>query len=100
MNTCRFSVNPLLHVIQLSLSLTKEELWSSMIATFVGSLITRMIAGPICDKFGARLPFAFFILATCIPTLLCGFVKSSFQFIIVRFFLGIGGGAFVMCHFW
>ena len=71
-----------------------------MIATFLGSLVTRLIAGPICDKYGARLPFAIFILATCLPTLSVAFISSSTEFIIVRFFLGIGGGAFVMCHFW
>jgi len=96
----RFSVNPLQQEIQNSISLSREDIWASMIATFCGSLFTRLLAGPICDKFGARLPFAFFILVTCIPTLWIGFVQSSAAFIVVRFFLGIGGGAFVMCHFW
>lgn len=95
-----FSVNPLLFVMQESVGISTEAIWSSTISTLLGSLITRLIAGPICDKYGARLPFAFFLLATCIPTLCIGFVQTNLQLIIVRFFVGIGGGSFVMCHFW
>lgn len=95
-----FSLNPMLYVVQQSLGIEDRKIWESIIASLAGSFVSRLIAGFVCDKYGARLPFAALLVFSCIPTLCLGLVKTALELIIVRFFVGFAGGAFVMCHFW
>lgn len=60
----------------------------------------RFLLGPMCDKFGARIPFALILCAASIPTACIGFVNSATGLAIIRLFIGIAGGTFVMCQFW
>lgn len=95
-----FSVNPLILRIQESLGVDDTTIWLSIVSTLSGSLISRLVAGFVVDKYGARLPFAGILLLTCVPCLCLGIVQTGLELIVVRFFLGIAGGAFVMVHAW
>lgn len=66
----------------------------------VAALIVRLIAGSLCDKFGARWTFAGILLLGAIPTALAGTVKTHQGIIVVRFFIGILGGSFIPCQVW
>jgi NNP family nitrate/nitrite transporter-like MFS transporter len=56
--------------------------------------------GPLCDKFGARILFAWVLSIAAIPTALTGLVNTSAGLSILRLFIGIAGGSFVMCQYW
>jgi len=95
-----FAVAPLLGEIQKDLGLSKKQIWSSSITSDATTIIMRMFIGPICDKYGARLPMAAILMLASIPCALTGLVNSAGGLITLRFFIGIAGSSFVMAQFW
>jgi len=95
-----FAIAPLLSEIKDTLGLTKQEVWTSSIVGVGGTIFMRFLLGPMCDKFGARVPFAVILCSASIPTGLTGLVGSATGLAILRLFIGIAGGTFVMCQYW
>jgi NNP family nitrate/nitrite transporter-like MFS transporter len=95
-----FAIAPLLSEIRDTLGITKEDIWTSSIVGVGGTIITRFILGPMCDKYGARILFTLVLCAASIPTACTGFVQSANGLAILRLFIGIAGGSFVMCQYW
>jgi NNP family nitrate/nitrite transporter-like MFS transporter len=95
-----FAISPLLPEIRQSLGLTKQEIWTSSIAGVGGTIFVRFLLGPLCDKFGARVSFALILCLGSIPTACIGLAKSAEGLTILRLFIGIVGGSFVMCEYW
>jgi len=60
----------------------------------------RILIGPICDSYGARIPMAVVLCVAAIPTACVGLVESSAGLSTIRFFIGIAGSSFVMAQFW
>jgi MFS transporter, NNP family, nitrate/nitrite transporter len=98
--TIWFAPAPLLREIQATLGLEKKDLWTSSIANDCTAIFTRIIMGPICDAYGARIPMATVLILGSIPTAMVGLVQSARGLIMVRFFIGIVGSSFVMSQFW
>jgi hypothetical protein len=86
--------SPLLREIQTTLHLSKQDVWTSSIANDGTAILTRMLIGPICDAYGARLPMAIVLVAASIPTALLGLVQSATGLTVCRFFIGIAGSSF------
>jgi NNP family nitrate/nitrite transporter-like MFS transporter len=95
-----FAPAPLLKEIQLTLNLSKKEVWNSSITNDLTAVFMRVIMGPVCDNYGARLPMSFVLVAASIPTAMVGLVNSAAGLATIRFFIGIAGSAFVMSQFW
>jgi NNP family nitrate/nitrite transporter-like MFS transporter len=95
-----FAIAPLLSEIKSTLNLTKEEVWTSSIVGVGGTIMMRFVLGPLCDKFGARVLFTGVLCVASIPTALTGLVNSAAGLAILRLFIGIAGGTFVMCQYW
>jgi MFS transporter, NNP family, nitrate/nitrite transporter len=95
-----FAITPLLGEIQASLGLTKKEIWTSSIVGVGGTIFVRLLLGPMCDKYGARVLFASVLCLASIPTACIGAINSATDLIIIRLFIGIVGGTFVMCQYW
>jgi NNP family nitrate/nitrite transporter-like MFS transporter len=95
-----FAISPLLPEIRDDLGLSKKEVWTSSIAGVGGTILVRFILGPLCDVYGARTLFTVVLCAAAIPTACTGFVHTSTGLVILRLFIGIAGGTFVMCQYW
>ncbi|KAL7560306.1 hypothetical protein ACA910_005207 [Epithemia clementina (nom. ined.)] len=95
-----FSIAPLLSEIRDDLGLTKSEVWTSSIAGVGGTIFMRFLLGPLCDKYGARVLFTGTLCAAAIPTACTGFVQTATGLTILRLFIGVAGGTFVMCQYW
>jgi len=95
-----FSITPLLSEIQITLKLTKEEIWTSNIVGVAGTIFMRFLLGPACDKYGARILFTVVLCAASIPTACTGLINSAATLAVLRLFIGIAGGTFVMCQYW
>jgi MFS transporter, NNP family, nitrate/nitrite transporter len=95
-----FCVAPLLPEIKKTLKISKQDIWTSNIVAVGGTIFMRFILGPLCDKYGARIPFAWILCLAAIPTAAVGLVNNKNDLIIVRLFIGIAGGTFVMCQYW
>jgi MFS transporter, NNP family, nitrate/nitrite transporter len=95
-----FAITPLLPEIHKTLGLSKKEIWTSSIAGVGGTILVRFLLGPLCDMYGARTLFAMVLCLAAVPTALTGLVRSANELAILRFFIGIAGGSFVMCQYW
>lgn len=62
--------------------------------------MVRIIVGPLCDRYGARLIFIYLLLLGSIPVFLAGTSTTPSHLTAIRFFVGILGGTFVPCQVW
>ena len=53
-----FAIAPLLTEVKETLGLSKQQVWTSSIAGVGGTIFMRFLLGPMCDKYGPRIPFA------------------------------------------
>ncbi|KAF8329332.1 nitrate/nitrite porter [Cantharellus anzutake] len=96
-----FAFPPLLpEAIKADLKLTSAQVGNSNIVALSATLIVRMIAGPLVDRFGPRKVMAAILILGAIPSGLAGTVHSVQGLYAVRFFIGILGGTFVPCQAW
>lgn len=95
-----FAITPLIPEIRKTLGLSNKEIWTSSIAGVGGTILVRFLLGPLCDIYGARTLFSVVLCLAAIPTALTGFVNDANSLAILRFFIGIAGGSFVMCQYW
>src|SRR5579871_1662927 len=82
------------------LNLTTDDVNNGNVAGLAGTLVVRLLMGPLCDRFGPRKCMAGCLLAGAIPTALAGTVTNATGLIILRFFVGILGATFVPCQVW
>ena len=78
----------------------RTDVQNSNILALVATLLTRLAAGPLCDRFGPRWTFAGCLFAGAIPSVLAGAVTNTKGLLALRFFVGILGGSFVPCQVW
>ena len=95
-----FAISPLLSEIRSDLGLTKKQIWTSSIAGVGSTIAVRFLLGPLCDKYGARVLFSAVLCFASIPTACTGLVQTASQLYILRAFIGVAGGTFVMCQYW
>lgn len=95
-----FSITPLLNEIRDDLNLTDHDVWTSAIAGVGSTIAFRLLLGPLCDVYGARVLFAVLLCVTAIPTACTGFIQNAFDLSLVRGFIGIAGGSFVIAQYW
>jgi MFS transporter, NNP family, nitrate/nitrite transporter len=86
--------------IKKDLKMSQNQVANSNIMALTGTLVMRLVAGPLCDRYGPRLVFAGSLLAGALPTALAGLVKTPTGLIVLRFFIGILGASFVPCQVW
>jgi len=86
--------------IRHTLGITKREVWNSTIANFAVVIVYRLILGALCDKLGARVLFSAVLCLAAIPTACTGLISSARDLLILRIFIGLAGGTFVMCQYW
>ena len=71
--------------IKQDLKMTQEDVANSNIVALLATLLVRLIAGPLCDRFGPRLVFVGLLLCGAIPTAMAGLVTTPKGLIALRF---------------
>jgi NNP family nitrate/nitrite transporter-like MFS transporter len=95
-----FAIGPLLPEIRDDLNITNEDLWTSSVAGVSTTIVVRIMVGPLCDQYGARVVFAFLLCTAAIPAACTGLIQSARDLIILRSCIGVAGGTFVACEYW
>ncbi|KAJ4831499.1 hypothetical protein Tsubulata_004731 [Turnera subulata] len=95
-----FSIPPLIPIIRDDLKLTDTDIGKAGIASFAGSIFSRLAMGPVCDLVGPRIASATLSLITAPVILLTSFVTTPTSFILVRFLVGFCLANFVANQFW
>ncbi|XP_060191259.1 high affinity nitrate transporter 2.7 [Lycium barbarum] len=95
-----FAIPPLLEVIRKDLNLTETDIGRAGIASFIGSIFSRLAMGPACDVFGPRVASATLSLVTAPIVLSTSLISTAKGFILVRFLIGFCLANFVASQFW
>ncbi|EOA19393.1 hypothetical protein CARUB_v10000843mg [Capsella rubella] len=95
-----FSIPPLVPVISSDLNLSDSTVSAAGIASFVGSIFSRLAMGPLCDLIGPRTSSAILSFLTAPAILSAAFISSPTSFILLRFFVGFSLANFVANQYW
>ncbi|XP_047312095.1 high affinity nitrate transporter 2.7 [Impatiens glandulifera] len=95
-----FSIPPLLAVIRQDINLSDSDIGTAGIASFLGSIFSRLAMGPICDFIGPRTASAVISILTAPAILSMSFVSTAKSFILIRFFIGFSLANFIANQFW
>ncbi|CAH0476597.1 unnamed protein product [Peronospora belbahrii] len=95
-----YAIPPLMPVIKTQLGLTEGEVLNSDIASTASTIISRIAAGPLLDRFGPQAVQSAVLWFGAIPVVCAAFVNSSTSLLIVRFFIGLVGCVFVSSQYW
>ncbi|CAI9780622.1 unnamed protein product [Fraxinus pennsylvanica] len=95
-----FSIPPLLPIIREDLHLSQSDVGNAAVASFAGSIFSRLVMGPACDLMGPRIASATLSLITAPIVLSTSFISSPQAFILIRFLIGFCLANFVANQFW
>lgn len=91
-----FAVAPLMPIIREDLGLTKDQIANINIAAVMVTILVRLIVGPLCDKFGARLTYTWLLALGAIPVMGIAFTQTYEAFLFFRLCIGAIGASFVI----
>jgi NNP family nitrate/nitrite transporter-like MFS transporter len=94
-----FAVAPLMPVIRSDLGLSKDQVANINIAAVFVTIFVRLLVGPLCDRFGARLTYTWLLALGAVPVLGIGLTHSYGTFLFFRLCIGAIGASFVITQF-
>ncbi len=94
-----FAVAPLMPVIRGDLHLGKDEIANINIAAVGVTIFVRLLVGPLCDRFGARLTYTWLLCVGAIPVVAIGLSHSYHSFLFFRLCIGAIGASFVITQY-
>jgi len=94
-----FAVAPLMPVIRGDLHLSKDEIANISIAAVCATIFVRVLVGPLCDRYGARLTYTWLLSVGAIPVFAIGLAHSYHSFLFFRLCIGAIGAAFVITQY-
>ena len=95
-----FAISPLLPEIKDTLQLSHSEIWMSNVCSSAGTVVCRIIVGPLNDRFGARWVMATTLAIAAMPVMFTGLVQNAVDLSILRLITGVAGSSFVTCQYW
>lgn len=94
-----FGIAPLMAVVREELSLTKEQVGWSIIASVAITILARLAIGWMCDRFGPRLSYTGLLILGSLPVMGIGFAHDFQTFLIFRLMIGVIGASFVITQY-
>ncbi|MCA9248101.1 MAG: MFS transporter [Planctomycetales bacterium] len=94
-----FGIAPLMAVVREELSLTKEQIGNTIIASVAITIVARLIIGWLCDRIGPRLSYTFLLVFGSIPVMAIGLAQSYETFLLFRLGIGVIGASFVITQY-
>jgi MFS transporter, NNP family, nitrate/nitrite transporter len=91
-----FAVAPLMPIIRNDLGLTKDQLANINIAAVMVTIFVRLLVGPLCDRYGARLTYTWLLGVGALPVMGIAFTHSYEAFLFLRLCIGAIGASFVI----
>ena len=94
-----FGIAPLMAVVREDLSLTKEQLGNTIIASVAITVVARLITGWLLDKIGPRKAHTWLLVTGSIPVMTIGLADSYETFLLFRLAIGAIGASFVITQY-
>eukprot|EP00871_Galdieria_phlegrea_P000220 jgi/Galph1/1199/GphlegSOOS_G5936.1 len=95
-----FSVPPLVTTIKHYDNLTASQKDNTDILASAGTVLARLVVGPMADRYGPRTLQLITLTVFSIPIFLTGATFNYASLAVCRFFIGMVGAAFVVTEFW
>ena len=87
-------------VVDGGLGLDKETLSNAGAFAVTGTILMRILAGPMCDIFGARKTFGILLLIGIPGMIIFAFATNGTMFMLGRIIIGLSLATFVTCQVW
>lgn len=94
-----FGIAPLMAIVREDLMLTKAQIGNTIIASVAITVLVRLLIGPLCDKFGARLTYTWLLILGSLPVMSIGLAQSYESFLLFRLAIGAIGASFVITQY-
>ncbi|WP_210417802.1 MFS transporter [Bythopirellula goksoeyrii] len=94
-----FGIAPLMAVVREELSLTKEQVGWSIIASVTITIFARLAIGWLCDRIGPRLAYTWLLVLGSLPVMGIGLAHDFQTFLIFRLLIGVIGASFVITQY-
>jgi NNP family nitrate/nitrite transporter-like MFS transporter len=94
-----FGIASLMAVVREELSLTKEQVGWSIIASVAITILARLVIGWLCDRFGPRLTYTWLLVLGSLPVMGIGLAHDFQTFLIFRLLIGVIGASFVITQY-
>ncbi|MBZ5666271.1 MAG: MFS transporter [Acidobacteriia bacterium] len=91
-----FGIAPLMAVVRDDLHLTKAQIGNTIIASVAITILARLLAGWMCDRYGPRRTYAALLILGALPVMFIGFSHSYHSFLFFRLAIGMIGASFVI----
>lgn len=91
-----FAVAPLMPLIRDDLGLTREQIANINIAAVCVTIFVRLLIGPLCDRYGARLAYTWLLAIGALPVFAIAFAQTYEAFLFCRLCIGAIGASFVI----
>src|SRR5210317_403188 len=94
-----FGIAPLMAVVRQELSLSKEQIGNTIIASVAITIFARLFIGWLCDRIGPRLSYTVLLIFGSLPVMGIGLAHSYESFLIFRLCIGVIGASFVITQY-
>jgi NNP family nitrate/nitrite transporter-like MFS transporter len=94
-----FGIAPLMAVVREDLKLTKAQIGNTVIASVAITVLARLLAGWLCDRFGPRRTYAALLVLGAFPVMGIGLAHSYQSFLLFRLAIGLIGASFVVTQY-
>lgn len=94
-----FGIAPLMPVVREDLGLTQAQIGNTIVASVAATVLVRILIGPLCDRFGARITYSALLILGSLPVMGIGLASSYESFLLFRLAIGAIGAAFVITQY-
>lgn len=94
-----FGIAPLMSVVRTELALTPSQIGWCIVGSVSITVLARMAAGWLCDRFGPRRTYTCLLLLGSIPVMSIGLAHSYESFLLFRVLIGMIGAGFVITQY-
>ncbi len=91
-----FGIAPLMALVRDDLKLTKAQIGNAAIASVAITVLARLLAGWLCDRFGPRRTYTALLAIGALPVMGIGLAHSYHSFLLFRLAIGLVGASFVI----
>src|SRR5258708_10852397 len=86
-------------VVREDLKLTKAQIGNTVIASVAITVLARLLAGWLCDRFGPRRTYSALLVLGALPVMGIGLAHSYHSFLFFRLAIGLVGASFVITQY-
>lgn len=94
-----FGIAPLMPVVREDLGLSKAQIGNTIIASVAITILVRLLAGVLCDKWGPRITYSGLLILGSLPVMSIGLAHDYQSFLIFRLAIGAIGATFVITQY-